>query len=102
MFKSVEFYVITCGGCGCTFAITNQMDDRLRETHKWFYCPNGCYRHYPQKTEKEILEDKLRAVEGSEKHYRECCERKERSLSATKGVVTKLKNKLTEAAPDEN
>ena len=48
-----------CCNCHVLFAITEGMQQKLRNTHDWFYCPNGHSQHYTGKSEK----DKLREIE---------------------------------------
>ena len=54
---------IVCGNCGIEFCMPASRQQELRKTHETFYCPNGCPRHYPGKTqdEKKIeqLEDRV-------------------------------------------
>lgn len=49
---------IECCNCGIPFGLTEDHQKRLRQTHEWFYCPNGHHQHYPGKTaeEKRIAE----------------------------------------------
>jgi hypothetical protein len=97
----VDFCVITCGSCGVVFAITDLYDDELRRTHKTFYCPNGCRRHYPQKTREEKLREQLQrqkdviaAAERSKEYWRESADRSERCRRAQKAATTRAKNRL--------
>jgi len=57
----IKFHELTCARVGChvLFAVTVDMDDRLRETHEDFYCPFGHSNTYPQQTKAEKLEKEL-------------------------------------------
>lgn len=65
--------------CGVIYAITDRFEAARREDHKTFYCPNGCSRHYPQKTETEKLRDRL----ARERHIREQTHARLRDLEST-------------------
>lgn len=47
----------TCAtkGCGVTFWTTDKYDDRRREQHNDFYCPNGHPMSYPGETDAQKL-----------------------------------------------
>lgn len=57
--KTIELELLNCGGCGTVFGVSKVQVEQLRRTHDTFYCPNGCERHYPQKSEAELLRDQL-------------------------------------------
>jgi hypothetical protein len=69
--------------------------------HKIFYCPNGHRRWFPGKTEADNLREQLKereqrlewANDQAEGHARRA-DAAERSLSATRGVVTKMKKRV--------
>lgn len=95
------FEIITCGGCGCTFALPESLIKQLRETHKAFYCPNGCNRYYPSKNEKEKLqetiqqkENQISRLENEIRIQKEYKEEYRNSLIATKGHNTRLKRRI--------
>lgn len=45
-------------GCGITFAITEDLYDRLQgHPDRWFYCPNGHDQHYTGKSDAQKLKD---------------------------------------------
>jgi hypothetical protein len=59
----VTFVTEECCECGVAFAITKEMQDRLKENHKWFYCPNGHSQHYTGKSDAEKLREQLERAE---------------------------------------
>lgn len=60
---TIGFSVITCE-CGVTYGLPDDFIASRRKSHKTFYCPNGCARHYPQKNEAEKLRDELERAQG--------------------------------------
>lgn len=95
--------IITCchKGCGLTFAVPKTWEDKRREDHTWWYCPNGHQQHFSGKTEAEKLQlerDRLaqRIAERDDeiRAERERRESVERSLTATRGVITRIKNRV--------
>ena len=42
-------------GCGITFWTTDHYDDRRRDKHDSFYCPNGHTMSYPGQTDAQKL-----------------------------------------------
>ncbi len=96
----IEFWTFTCSGCGVMWAATVDYIMARQKDHKTVYCPNGCRRHYPQKTDEEKLQDELgKTKERLDAEILCCIEANEqanaidRSRAAYKGVVTKMKQK---------
>lgn len=60
-----EMYVTDCPTCGVIYGITADFEDRRREDHKSFYCPNGHSVVFsgPSKAEREAEEARKRAAE---------------------------------------
>lgn len=93
----------TCCSCGVPFALPDYMVARLKETGKEFYCPSGHAQHYSNSLQKqyEALKAKLEQAEHHaqlEQKWRRAAEEDHehtrRRLSATKGVLTKTKNRI--------
>lgn len=59
----VTFKARTCSECGVQFAITEEFENKLRESHQTFYCPNGHSRYFPQDNEAEKLRKELKRKE---------------------------------------
>jgi len=91
---SIGLVTIECAKCGITFAMPSVYERARRNDHDTFYCPSGHGNHFPGKSEEEKLRDRL----ASERNLREGAERRadatERSLRATKGVITKMKKRI--------
>lgn len=61
---TIKFLSETCCSCGILFAVTKEYQDRRRQDHNWFYCPNGHQQHYSQKSDKEIAEENARQAQA--------------------------------------
>lgn len=97
---NVVLETLACGGCGIVFAVPDWKLKELRRTRATFWCPNGHARGF---TESE--EDRLRlqlaraqrerdAASARAVHYRDQADATERVLRATKGQVTRLRNRV--------
>lgn len=79
---------INCCECGIDFCLPRAREQQLRESHQWFYCPNGHQQYFPQKTKQEkrieILErHKALYIEDSARRY---AEYKERTMEFAEGL----------------
>lgn len=59
----VSFKVQTCISCGVHFGIPEELDRRLRDNHKEFFCPNGHKQFYVGESEAEKLRRELKRKE---------------------------------------
>ncbi len=95
------FATEACCVCGVKFAIPQEMQNRLRLTHDFFYCPNGHSQHYTGETEAERLKKQL----AQEQHRREQIETArtdlmkqrdglERRLRSQRGTSTRIRNRI--------
>lgn len=105
---AVELESLTCCECGMTFGVPTSVVQQYRRDHRNFYCPSGHGQHFTGETEEERLRAKLKAQEAATKQaeyaafqerkaYKEAEQRHEltrRSLSATRGQVTRIKNRI--------
>lgn len=104
---SVGLYVLDCADCGVVFAITRDYEDRRRKDAANFYCPNGHVNAWSeteatrQRKRADRLAADLQRAEEERSRYQEWLrtERErhkatERSLAATKGVVTRTKRRI--------
>jgi hypothetical protein len=94
---------VTCKSCGCVFGLSEDMHQKFRKTHNWFYCPNGHQIYFPQKSDEEKLQEQLkdaraRASHQQERaeHFREEWDRADRRRAAIKGHYTRMKNRIAE------
>lgn len=95
--------VKVCGECGITFAMPKQFDEeKQREgaSGDGFYCPNGHCRAYKETTvvilERQLAREKQRTdqLAAETKDLRNRKAAVERTLTATRGVVTRIKNRV--------
>jgi hypothetical protein len=89
--------VIDCCTCGVSFGMTTEMERARRRDHAWFYCPNGHNQHFTAKSDADLLaEERRRAkrlsdlLDDEQQQHRAT----ERSLRATRGVVTRTKKRI--------
>lgn len=103
-----KLYTQTCCDCHMTFGVPDAFDAARREDHRRFFCPNGHGLSYYDKSEADKLREQLAAkdreiaaqrsrVEAEQKRVAEARAQRDtaqRSLSATKAVVTRTKKKI--------
>lgn len=99
---SIQTGLVTkvCGECYIAFAIPQEKENRCLESGESWHCPNGHCRIYT-KSDNAKLKEKLARVEADKDYYRnrtdELYNQKthlERRVAATKGQVTKIKNRV--------
>jgi hypothetical protein len=84
----------TCGNCGVVFGMeSGYMADRKRD-RRTFYCPNGCCRVFTGPTREQLLEKQLESARSYSRHLEDQRAAAERSASAYKGQVTKVKRRV--------
>lgn len=98
---TVELDTLTCAGCGTPFAVASDLLKKFRRTHETFYCPLGHNNYFPQASEEEKLKKQLQLAEDEARRLRarvsfehDQREAAERSLRATKGVLTRTKRRV--------
>lgn len=86
----------TCCECGVLFGLELGYDDRRREDHKSFYCPNGHSQHYTGKTAAQKLQEQLDAARSLAQ--REAARRRSADYQARayKGHATRLRNRIAQ------
>jgi hypothetical protein len=99
--QAITMYVGDCHECGVIYGITTQYEARRREDGKNFYCPNG-HRGAFGKGEIAAANARAAAAEAREKSARirasaayDQAQAAHRSASAYRGLVTRMKNKIT-------
>lgn len=88
-YYTITLNKISCCNCGLVFGIEEQFNSRCRETHQWFYCPNGHPQRYPQETEKERLQKQLILANTDKDRLGEMLRKKELEV---KRVHRRIKN----------
>lgn len=86
--------VEVCCKCGMTFGLPNSLQTRLRRTHDGFYCPHGHRQYYFSESDVEQANRKLQQERAAHDQTRAGLRDTERSLRATKGVVTRTKRRI--------
>lgn len=94
--ENVLLVVETCIKCGTPFGIESNLNRNLQRTGDTFYCPNGHAQIYAEPVEKKLraLEKQVKALQADKAFYKDEAEYKARQLSATKGVLTRTKNRI--------
>jgi hypothetical protein len=96
---AIRLSVFDCAHCGVLFGISTQLEKRRRDDGEGFYCPNGHANEFKDneldKAKKRIakLEEIAKARDVWLREERDRREAVERSLAATRGAVTKLRQK---------
>lgn len=83
----------SCPKCGMAFGAPVLFIAERRRDHGDFYCPAGHVMTFPQESDVERLQRRLRWSEQAEMERRRQLTLTEASLRATKGVVTKLRKR---------
>lgn len=94
MYVTVTLESETCCICGIAFAMASDFRRQRREKHDGFYCPAGHQQYYTGATEAERLKAQLEAQKRDTEWQRSQRERAERQLSAARGRITKIKNRV--------
>lgn len=63
VYTTVSLEVQTCVTCGVHFGVPIELDRKLRENHKGFYCVNGHVQYYTGESEAEKLRRELKRKE---------------------------------------
>jgi hypothetical protein len=99
--KDIELEMCCCSECGINYAVPSNYRRSRRDDHRTFYCPNGHAQHMPAKSEAEKLRDelvrvgqRLDQVKADADHQRQQREAAERRVSAARGEMTKMRNRV--------
>jgi hypothetical protein len=96
-----ELISIRCGNCSARFGLTRFMYDERKADGQTFYCPNGHPRAYTEtetdrlRRDRDRLAQRVSERDDEVKRQREMREATERQLSAAKGRITKIKNRVS-------
>ena len=85
----VEF----CCNCGIEFHITDDLYRRRVADRQSFWCPNGHPQSYRGESEAEKQRRRAERAEQSVAMWREEAEQHQRSNTALKGAITKMKRR---------
>lgn len=85
---------ITCYRCETQFIIPTDLYRARKIDHHSFWCPLGHEQHFPEgKTKEERLRERVEMAERDARFWRDQKQSEARRHAATKGQVTKLKNR---------
>lgn len=87
--EELVFTVVTCYKCGIPFGILSSRNKELHRTGVEFWCPNGHPQIYGDSTEEQ-----LKRTEADLRWWKDQAQSTARSLSATRGVLTKTKKRI--------
>lgn len=94
--------VLDCPRCGMVFGITAEFEQRRRDDHETFYCPNDhpmSYGHDNEaeklRKEKAVLARRLANAETREQRERESRKAAERTAIALRGHLTRWKRRVS-------
>ena len=93
---TLAMVVEACCACGLPFAMTADFEKERRRGHRTFYCPSGHGQVYKEnETERKLrlAEERLTAERGWSSLLSDRLASSERRLSATRGVVTRQRNR---------
>lgn len=98
---SRELAELQCGTCGVWHAIPAKMHETFIEEGGFWFCPNGHQRGYREgrhekeaiRRERDLLKQKVAQKDDEIKHQRELKEAALRQVAASRGQVTKLRNR---------
>ena len=92
----LTFTAISCyrSDCGITFALPEWMERSLRDSHDTFYCPHGHAQRFVAKSAAEREKQLREEAERKLVYANNRAERAVRRLSAKKGAMTRLKNRV--------
>jgi hypothetical protein len=97
---SSDYSFITCCSCGCRFGVPKDYEQGKRNNKETFYCPNGHPLSYKEseadklRRERDRLAQRLAEKDDSIRFERERREQVEKRLSATRGVVTRIRKRV--------
>jgi hypothetical protein len=99
----VSLVAETCCACGVVFAMAEEFYDQCQraKSRKSFYCPNGHHQHYVGKSDAQKLaeaEERLRVERDNTAFWRGQEAQRQRQLSAARGQVTRIKNRIAGGA----
>lgn len=96
---------VDCANCGLTFGISTEFEDRRRNDHRTFYCPNGHSLSFNGPSHAERERDAARQLAERESRRRKWAEQDaervraqrdtaNRSAAAYKGWATRIRNRI--------
>lgn len=96
LYLTEEYYVGYCATASCRVPIVmpTSVNDRLRESHGYFYCIHGHQNYYPQTSKTERLKEQLETERSRADFAQRRAESEKRKAAAARGQVTRIKNRV--------
>ena len=93
---TTTYTVIDCCSCGALFAVPTDVNDELVDSGRSFCCPNGHSQSYTNSTARQLQKAKDDLAREQARHDQTRADRDatERSRRATKGQLTRVKNRV--------
>lgn len=92
----VEFASCCCSQCGINYYVPENWENKRRQQHDTFYCPNGHNQYFPHETEAEKYKRKSEVLADQVRMEREQREKLERQLARVKkGTCPKCNRHFT-------
>lgn len=95
----VEMRICNCAACGVSFAFPSAIAKRREDDHQSFYCPNGHTNYYPQKSDAEILREKLRMKERELEDMKAAEQKRAANSAKAARLARQKKAKTKKSAP---
>lgn len=95
--KEIALEIDSCCVCGIVHAIPKQMRDHKYQNGGFWYCPNGHHIGWVEANSKKAtdeLRDEVARLKSKCQMKDEKIESLNRGLSAKKGQITKIKNRI--------
>lgn len=84
-----------CPSCGVVYGFSDDYEERRRQDHKTFYCPNGHSLSYSQESREEKLKRQLEQTSSQLARTQSSLEMSRRSKAAIKGQLTKTRRRVS-------
>ena len=92
--KTITLELHECPDCGVVHGVTADYEDRRRQDHRSFYCPNGHRASYRQENREEKLKRQLDYTADRLRDTQYNLLTTKRSKAAAKGQLTKTKRRV--------
>ncbi len=90
----LAFETVECPRCSAIFAVTTLFEHERRRLHDLFYCPSGHSMSFKSQSTEDALRAQLVREQNRVRFERDQREATERSLAATRGVLTKTRKRI--------
>lgn len=94
--QTKTFTVVSCYLCGVDFAMSDDLHSRRRSDGRSFWCTNGHEQHFTETDAQRLakVQRQLQDARTLQTHLRDQRDAAERSASAYKGQVTRIKKRV--------